>query len=110
MAVLIEDDILWVFWTRVTDAPERILCSRVRLTEDWHEWQVEETFELLRPRYPWEGGDLPVQQSWRSAVTVRVNQLRDPAILRTSQGIWLFYALAGEAGIGVCELSRYREA
>ena len=40
-AVRYREDALDVFWTRVGDAPERILHSRVRIDGEWTEWQDE---------------------------------------------------------------------
>lgn len=103
-ALLKRGDALHVFWTRVTDAPERILVSRIDLRGDWRGWRDEPAVELMRPEQVWEGADCPVEPSWRSAINIRVNQLRDPAILEDGGRTWLFYAIAGEAGIAVAEL------
>ena len=103
-AVLVRRGFLHVFWTRVTDAPERILLSRVPLSGDWDSWRAGPEEEVLRPEEPWEGADMPVQPSWRSAVIGRVNQLRDPCIFEDGGRTFLYYAVAGESGIGVAEL------
>lgn len=104
-AVLVRDGILHIFWTRVGDAPERILHSRVKLRGDWRGWRVEGgPAELLRPELPWEGADLPVAPSWRGAIDLAVNQLRDPAIFEESGRLLLLYAVQGEAGIALAEL------
>ena len=42
-------DTLWVFWTKVGDAPERILLSTIDLAGDWMEWRETEPVEVLRP-------------------------------------------------------------
>ena len=97
-------EVLWVFWTRVTDAPERILVSRIALRGDWRSWREEPAVELMRPETDWEGADQPNAPSWRSAINNRVNQLRDPCILEDAGKTWLYYAVAGEAGIAVAEL------
>jgi len=103
-ALLKRGDDLFVFWTRVTDAPERILVSRIPLRGDWRGWREEPAAELMRPEMDWEGAGLPVEPSWRSAINLRVNQLRDPCIFEDEGRVWLFYAVAGEAGIAVAEL------
>jgi hypothetical protein len=38
-AVMKRSGELWVFWTQVGEAPERILLSRIDLTGDWHDWK-----------------------------------------------------------------------
>lgn len=104
-ALLRRGDDLHVFWTRVTDAPERILVSRIDLSGDWRGWREGPAVELMRPETDWEGADCPVEPSWRSAINRRVRQLRDPCILEDEGRVWLFYAVAGEAGIAVAELT-----
>jgi hypothetical protein len=105
-AVLVRGDTLHVFWTRVGDAPERILHSRIPLRGDWHGWHVEgEPVEVLRAELPWEGGDLPVEPSWRGAIRLPVNQLRDPCVFEEDGRLFLLYAVRGEAGIALAELA-----
>jgi hypothetical protein len=103
-ALLLQGDTLHVFWTRVTDAPERILASRVRLSGDWRAWRAEGEHEVLRPEHDWEGAALPAAPSYRGAINHPVNQLRDPAIFQQDGRVWLLYAVQGEAGIAIAEL------
>jgi hypothetical protein len=105
-AVLVQGDTLWVFWTRVADAPERIYLSRVDLSGPWQQWRAEPPAELMRPETPWEGADLPLERSWRSAIEPPVNQLRDPAIHVEGDQVWLLYAVQGEHGIAIARLQR----
>lgn len=98
-------DRLHVFWTRVGDAPERIYCSAVDLSGPWTNWQAGAAVELLRPATDWEGAGLPVQPSFRGAISAEVNQLRDPAIYEENGRIYLLYAVKGEAGIALAELA-----
>jgi hypothetical protein len=104
-AVLIRGDTLHVFWTRVTDAPECIYGSRVDLVGDWMGWTASAPVEVLRPERPWEGASEPLAPSWRSAISRPVNQLRDPAIYEEDGRVFMAYAVAGEAGIGIAELT-----
>ena len=103
-AVYVRDDTLWVFWTRVGDVPERILFSTIRLQGNWEDWRESESIELMRPEYAWEGADAPLVESIRSTAYGHVNQLRDPAILEEGDRLFLFYAFAGEEGIGLVEI------
>ena len=97
--------VLEVFWTRVGDAPERILRSRVDLRGDWTGWrELGEAEDVLSPERPWEGADHPIVPSFRGAINEPVNQLRDPCLFEDEGRRFLFYAVAGEAGIGVVEL------
>jgi hypothetical protein len=103
-ALLLRGDQLHVFWTRVGDAPERILLSRIDVSGPWETWREGEAVEVLRPERPWEGADAPLEPSIRSVAYGRVNQLRDPAIFEEEGRTWLLYAVAGESGIAIAEL------
>lgn len=104
-AFLKRGDTLHVFWTRVGDAPESILASTINISGDWMSWKASEPVVVLRPERPWEGADLPVERSYRSAVFRAVNQLRDPCIYEEDGRTYLLYAVKGERGIGIAELT-----
>lgn len=103
-AVLVRGDTLFVFWTQVGDAPERILLSTIELGGDWMNWQASEPVEVLRPARSWEGADAPLEPSIRSVAYGMVNQLRDPAIYVEDERAYLLYAVAGESGIAIAAL------
>ena len=104
-AVLKRGNLLHVFWTRVGDVPERIYLSTIDMTPDWMSWKESDPVEVLRPTRPWEGADLPLLPSYRSAVNYPVNQLRDPAIYEEAGRTYLVYAVQGEGGLGIAELT-----
>jgi hypothetical protein len=104
-AVLVRGNELFVFWTQVGHAPERILLSRIDLEAPWLEWQPGPPVEVLRPEFDWEGGAAPLLPSQRSVAYGKVNQLRDPAIFEQDGRTYLLYAVAGESGIAIAELS-----
>ena len=97
-------DELLVFWSRVGDNPERILCSPVSLVGDWRSWRAGRATEVLAPRELWEGGELPSEPSVRGWVDEPVCQLRDPAIFAEDGRTYLLYSVAGESGIAVAEI------
>jgi hypothetical protein len=103
-AVMKRSGELWVFWTRVGEAPERILLSRIDLSGDWHSWKDNAPVEILRPERSWEGADVPLVPSVHSTAYGTVNQLRDPAIFEENGRINLLYAVAGESGIAIAEI------
>ncbi|MDA0791609.1 MAG: hypothetical protein O2780_19410 [Proteobacteria bacterium] len=104
-ALLKRGHLLHVFWTRVGDVPEQILMSRIDVSGDWQGWQASEPAPVLVPELPYEGADQPLAPSVRDAISIRVNQLRDPAIFEHDGRTYLFYAIAGEAGIAGAEIS-----
>ena len=103
-AVIIRDDTLYVFWTRVGDAPETLLLSTIDINGDWSTWKESVPVEVLRPEQDWEGADAPVEPSVRSTAYGHVNQLRDPALYEEDGIIYLLYAVAGESGIAVARV------
>ena len=103
-AVIVRGDTLYVFWTRVGDAPESILLSTIDLSADWNDWQESPEVEVLRPEFEWEGADAPVEPSVRSTAYGKVNQLRDPALYVEGDEVYLLYAVAGESGIALARV------
>ena len=104
-AVLLLEDCLHVFFTQAGDAPEAILHSSIDLNGDWADWEASPATLVLEPESAYEGGDLAIEPSARGAVMSRVRQLRDPAIYAQDGRIYLYYAIAGEYGIALAELT-----
>lgn len=103
-ALLVRGTTLYVFWTQVGDAPERILLSTIDLSNDWTQWRESDSVEVLRPEWDWEGARAPLDPSIRSTAYGYVNQLRDPAIYSEGERVFLLYAVAGESGIALAEV------
>ena len=103
-ALLIRDDLLYVFFTRRGDAPESILLSTIDISGDWNSWVASEPIEVLRPETDWEGANLPVEVSRGGYIDVRVNQLRDPTIFQENGDTYLLYSVAGESGIAISKI------
>ena len=54
-----EGNSLYIFHSRVWDTPERILYSPMDISsDDWNDWKVSPSKELLRPALEWEGANL----------------------------------------------------
>ncbi len=104
-ALLLHGTTLYVFWTQVGEAPERMYLSTIDVSADWQHWQVANTHEVLRPERPWEGADAPLVTSVRSTAYGKVNQLRDPALFEEDGHIYLLYAVAGESGIAIAKVT-----
>jgi hypothetical protein len=103
-AVLQRNGALFVLWSQVGDAPERILLSRIALGGDWMTWRDDPPVEILRPEHPWEGAAAPNVPSVRSTAYGLVNQLRDPAIYQEDGAVYLLYAVGGESGIAIARV------
>lgn len=106
-AVWVVGDTLNVLWSRVGDAPESILYSRAALSApDWDDWRATAPVEVMRPRLPWEGSELPPPSSLRGEIDVASHDLRDSYLLLDSDGsMYLYYVGGGEKAIGVATLT-----
>ena len=98
-------DALDVFWSRVGDAPERILHSRVRIEGDWTTWrEAGRPCAVLEPELAWEGATLSAEPSARGQIDTLVRQLRDPCVYEEDGRTYLLYSGGGESGIGIAEV------
>ena len=104
-AVIVRDDFLYVFWTRVGDAPESIMLSTIDLSSDWMNWKESEAVVVLKPEFDWEGANAPIEPSVRSTAYGQVNQLRDPALHVEDGVVYLLYAVSGESGIALARVN-----
>jgi hypothetical protein len=103
-AVRRRGNVLDVFYSRIGDAPERILHATVDLEPAWTDWEASEPETLLKPDREWEGAGRPVGQSQAGGVFEPVNGLRDPAVYRENGDTYLLYSVAGERGIAIAKL------
>jgi hypothetical protein len=103
-AVRRRGDTLDVFYSRIGDAPERILHATVDLAGDWREWSASDPETVLEPERAWEGAGEPVEPSRAGGVGHPVCQLRDPGLFEAGGTTYLLYSVAGERGIGMAEL------
>jgi hypothetical protein len=106
--LLLEGSTLYVFWSSVGYAPERILLSKIDLSPlDWNDWVATAPVDLLRPELYWEGSALPVMPSLRGELHDAAQELRDPYVFRDIDGqLYLYYVGGGEKAIGVARLIR----
>ena len=105
VALLRRSATLYVFFSGIGDAPERIMMSTINLSGDWKEWTASPPIELLRPEAPYECATLPDAPSEPGDVKGPVRQLRDPAIVEDGGKAFLFYSFCGEQGIAAAELT-----
>jgi hypothetical protein len=96
---------LYVFFTAIGDAPERVMVSAIDLAGDWSRWRAAQTAEVLRPEAAYECADLPNAPSAAGDVKGAVHQVRDPAVFEEGGRTYLFYSICGEQGIAVAELT-----
>jgi len=107
-AVLLAGEAAWIFFSRIGDAPERLLAARMPLSGDWRQWRPGPPAELLAPERPWEGASLAAAPSVPGGAWEAKRQLRDPAVYVEGGRTYLFYAAAGERSIALAELRQAR--
>lgn len=107
LALWKHNDILYVFFSRIGDAPEHIMVSYIKnLDDDWHDWEFSEPQTLLRPEKDYEGVNEPVVASTGGGEYNFVHRLQDPAIFEDDDGrLYLLYSTAGEWAIAIAELT-----
>lgn len=106
VAVLAESQTLTVFYSRIGDAPERILMTKIDMTPDWALWRAVHPVAVLAPQAGYEGVALPIVPSLRGSSTEPEHAVRDPAVYREGDRLYLFYSVEGERGIGIAELRK----
>ena len=106
VAVLARGRTLFVFFTGIGDAPERVLVSTIDLAGDWTTWKASAPVELLKPEAPYECPDLPNVPSAAGEIEGPARQLRDPAIFEDPEldSTYLFYSICGEQGLAAARL------
>lgn len=63
VALVPRADRLYVFFTVIGDAPERLLMSTTDMTREWTDWRVGAPVDVMRPETDYECGKLPVAPS-----------------------------------------------
>jgi hypothetical protein len=96
---------LYVFFSAIGDAPERILVSTVNLTGRWKDWRASEPAEVLAPEKDYECAALPVAPSREGLAEGWVHELRDPAIFEEGGRVFLLYTVCGERGIAIARIT-----
>lgn len=104
-ALLVDGDILRIFYTRIGAEPERIMSTTVDLRPDWSEWTATAPVEVLRPEKNYEGADVPLEASAGGMSYGREHAVRDPGVLKVGDAIYLYYSIAGERGIAVAKVT-----
>nr|WBF71106.1 hypothetical protein [Megavirus caiporensis] len=97
-------NMLYIYGTRIGDAPERILWTKMCLSGNWTQWTAPPVQEGFRPVTDYEGANLPIIPSKKGNAPGLVNQLRDPFPFSDLGRCYIFYTIAGENGIAAVQL------
>jgi hypothetical protein len=96
---------LYVFFTGIGDAPERVMVATMELAGDWGGWRASDPMDVLQPEATYECTHLPNVPSQGGDVKGSVRQLRDPGLFEEGGRTYLFYSFCGEQGIAAAELT-----
>jgi hypothetical protein len=105
VALLRKENTLYVFFSAIGDAPERILVSTIDLGGDWSSWKASSPTGVLTSRESYECADLPVIPSRAGDAEKPVHELRDPGIYVENGRAFLIYSICGEQGLAAAELN-----
>ena len=105
VALLVRKNVLYVFFSAIADAPEKILLASIALSGDWNNWKATPPVEVLAPREPYECVELPVTPSKAGESEGPERALRDPAVFEENGKVTLFYSVCGEQGIGAADVT-----
>ena len=107
VATILRGRTLYVFFTGIGDAPERVMLSTIDLAGGWQAWNASVPVELLRPAAPYECPGLPNVPSAAGEIDGPAQQLRDPAVLEDKESgkTFLFYSICGEQGLAAAEVT-----
>ncbi len=94
---------IFVFYTRIGDAPERIYASHLLMVN--HLPRLINEIEILRPLYKFEGSECCLEESSSGPSLGFENAVRDPYVFEEEGRYYLFYTIGGESGIAVCEIN-----
>lgn len=103
-AIFIRNKTLYLFYSKIKDIPEKILLSKIDLSQNYTKWKPSKPIMIIKPEKKYEGADLPLIASEPGLAIKKVNQLRDPAIFFENNRLYLFYTIAGEKGIAISEI------
>ena len=105
VALVTRADRMYVFFTGIGDAPERVLVATVDLSGDWTTWRASDATEVLAPQAQYECVDLPNEPSESGDIDRPARQIRDPFVFEDRGRAFLFYSTCGEQGIAAAEIS-----
>ena len=105
VALVQRGSLLYVFFSAIGDAPERIMMSTISLAADWKTWMAATPIDVLQPVAPYECAALPNAPSQAGDIKGPARQLSDPAIFEENGRTLLFYSFCGEQGIAAAELT-----
>ena len=110
VGLVLRGDTLYVFFSAIGDAPERILLSTIALTDDWKDWKASRAQEVIAPKEKYDCVDLPKVASKAGESEGPENALRDPFVFEEGGKSILFYSYCGEQGLAAADVTSFLPA
>jgi hypothetical protein len=107
VAVMVRGDTLYVFFSAIGDAPERMLLSTIALAPDWSTWRASAPVEVLLPTAAYECTGIPIAPSKAGEAEGPEHALRDPGLIEEKGRVILFYSYCGEQGIAAADVTSF---
>jgi hypothetical protein len=102
---LVKENLVYIYFSRIGDAPESILKSQLDLSQPISKWIASNTELVLSPELEWEGVNLPIMRSEAGpSREAGENSLRDPAIFLYDNKEYMLYSVKGESGIAIVRI------
>ena len=98
-AILVEDDIIYLFYSLIGELQESIYCCIL----DIDNFMITNNYKLLKPSLEYEGFNFPKEKSKIGIENKFVNQVRDPGIFINKNDKYLLYSVSGEKGIAIAK-------
>ena len=80
------------------------LYSIIDISYPWQEWHSTEAQVILKPKFDWEGANLPISTSSIGGATKQEHALRDPFLFEQCDGVYMVYTGGGETSLGIAKL------
>jgi hypothetical protein len=106
VGLLLEKDLLTVFYTKIGDSPEAIKATTIRLTPNPGDWTPTPPVPVLESQTGYEGVALPVEPSKPGSTIGFEHAVRDPDVYQEGKKLYLLYSVEGERGIAIGEVKR----
>jgi hypothetical protein len=107
VAPIVRGDTLYVFFSAIGDAPERLLLSTIHLESDWTKWRASTPVEVLQPAAAYECTAIPVTASKAGEAEGPEHALRDPGVIEDKGRVILFYSYCWEQGLAGADVTSF---
>jgi len=108
-AVYVDGDYLYIAYSNIGDSPEHIRMCKIKLNDDFANWEVISDKVLIEPTFKFEGADLTTVKSMAGSATLKfgnknIKELRDPYLFKFNDKLYLYYVTLGEKEITWCRI------